>query len=170
MTKQQERCLTAYSTALDMLDDYDHQRTAEVIEGRDSSYVLTYEECIEVIKSMKFGEDSDMFANEKDSSFAASLGNLYQTFGEVAVYPTLQEKAANLLYFVVKNHAFSDGNKRIAAALFLYFLDKNNALFDGERKLIDDYTLVCLTLLIAHSRPEEKALMIDIVVKCLNRK
>ena len=130
-----------YSTALDLLDDYDHQ-TMKRPEGNAATYVLTYEECRGVIDSMRFGNESALFGNEKDDSFKGSIGNIYQSFGGQEMYPTLEEKAANLLYFVTKNHSFSDGNKRIAAAMFLYFLDKNGALFDEGKKLIDDHALV----------------------------
>ena len=130
-----------YSTALDLLDDYDHQ-TMQRPEGSKATYVLTYEECRSVINSMRFGNESVLFGNEKDDSFKGSIGNIYQSFGGHEVYPTLEEKAANLLYFVTKNHSFSDGNKRIAAAMFLYFLDKNGVLFVNDEKLVDDHTLV----------------------------
>lgn len=124
-----------YSTALNLLDDYDHQ-TMQRPEGSEATYVLTYEECRSVIDSMRFGNESVLFGNEKDDSFKGSIGNIYQSFGGHEVYPTLEEKAANLLYFVTKNHSFSDGNKRIAAAMFLYFLDKNGVLFADDEKLI----------------------------------
>ena len=149
-----------YSAALDLLDDYDHQ-TMKRPDGNAATYVLTYEECREVIDSMRFGTESALFGNEKDDSFKGSIGNIYQSFGG-------QEKAANLLYFVTKNHSFSDGNKRIAAAMFLYFLDKNGALFDEGKKLIDDHALVALTIMIAESKPEEKEMMISVIMNCLN--
>ena len=157
-----------YNDALELLDDYDHQ-VLKRPQGHSSTYILTYEECRELIASMRFGSESDLFGNEKDDSFKGSIGNIYQSFGGRDVYPTLEEKAANLLYFVTKNHSFSDGNKRIAAALFLYFLDKNNALFseDGE-KTIDDHTLVALIIMIAESRPDEKELMISVIMNCLS--
>ena len=126
--KQVLSVIEKYSVALDLLDAYDHQNMPRP-EGSDTIYVLSYEECRKVIDSMKFGNTSDIFGNEKDDSFKGSIGAIYQTFAEREVYPTLEEKAANLLYFVVKNHSFSDGNKRIAAAIFLYFMDKNGALF-----------------------------------------
>jgi prophage maintenance system killer protein len=148
-----------YSTALDLLDDYDHQ-TMKRPEGNAATYVLTYEECREVIDSMRFGNESMLFGNEKDDSFKGSIGNIYQSFCGQELYPTLEEKAANLLYFVTKNHSFSDGNKRIAAAMFLYFLDKNGVLFHNGRKLIDDHALVALTIMIAESKPEEKEMII----------
>lgn len=108
-----------------------------------------------------------MFGNEKDDSFKGSIGAIYQSFGEEELYSTLEEKAANLLYFVTKNHSFSDGNKRIAAAIFLYFLDKNNALFHNGEKMIDDRTLVALTIMIAESNPEEKEMMISVIMNCM---
>ena len=156
-----------YSTALDLLDDYDHQ-TMKRPDGNAATYVLTYEECREVIDSMRFGNESALFGNEKDDSFKGSIGNIYQSFGGQEMYPTLEEKAANLLYFVTKNHSFSDGNKRIAAAMFLYFLDKNGALFDEGKKLIDDHALVALTIMIAESKPEEKEMMISVIMNCLS--
>lgn len=156
-----------YSTALDLLDDYDHQ-TMKRPKGNEATYVLTYEECRSVIDSMRFGNESALFGNEKDDSFKGSIGNIYQSFAGQEAYPTLEEKAANLLYFVTKNHSFSDGNKRIAAAIFLYFLDKNGVLFDDGRKLIDDHTLVALTIMIAESRPEEKEMMISVIMNCMD--
>ena len=116
---------------------------------------------------MKFGENSDLFGSEKDDSFKGSIGAIYQSFGGEDVYKTLEEKAANLLYFVTKNHSFSDGNKRIAATLFLYFLDRNEALIVDGEKMIDDYTLVALTIMIAESKPEEKEMMISVIMNCI---
>lgn len=159
-----------YSTALDLLDDYDHQ-TMRRPKGCEATYVLTYEECRSVIDSMRFGNESALFGNEKDDSFKGSIGNIYQSFAGQEAYPTLEEKAANLLYFVTKNHSFSDGNKRIAAAIFLYFLDKNGVLFDDAgNKRIDDHTLVALTIMIAESRPEEKEMMISVIMNCMDSK
>lgn len=159
-----------YSTALDLLDDYDHQ-TMRRPKGCKATYVLTYEECRSVIDSMRFGNESALFGNEKDDSFKGSIGNIYQSFAGQEAYPTLEEKAANLLYFVTKNHSFSDGNKRIAAAIFLYFLDKNEVLFDDAgNKRIDDHTLVALTIMIAESRPEEKEMMISVIMNCMDSK
>ena len=146
--KQVLSVIERYNTALDLLDEYDHQ-TMKKPEGNKAVYVLEYEECRKVIDSMKFGEESELFGNEKDDSFRGSIGAIYQTFGGEEVYPTLEEKAANLLYFLTKNHSFSDGNKRIAVALFLYFLDRNQALFPDGKKRIDDYALAALTIMIA---------------------
>ena len=127
-SKQVLSVIEKYSEALELLDSYDHQ-TMSRPEGNKETYRLNYEECIEVISHMRFGAESDLFGREKDDSFQGSIGNIYQSFGGQDVYPTLEEKAAHLLYFVTKNHSFLDGNKRIAATMFLYFLDKNGVLF-----------------------------------------
>lgn len=166
-SKQVLSVVESYQAALDLLDDYDHQ-TMSKPNGNQATYVLTYEECRKVIDDMRFASESELFGNEKDDSFKGSIGAIYQTFGEAEVYPTLEEKAANLLYFVTKNHSFSDGNKRIAATMFLYFLDRNNALFVGGAKRIDDYTLVALTIMIAESRPDEKEMMIKVIMNCMS--
>ena len=159
--------IESYSTALDLLDDYDHQ-TMKRPKGSDAAYVLTYEECRKVIDSMRFKSESKLFGQEKDGSFQGSIGNIYQSFGGQEIYPTLQEKAANLLYFVTKNHSFWDGNKRIAATMFLYFLDRNGILYDESGlKRLDDHTLVALTIMIAESRPEEKEMMISVIMNCI---
>lgn len=166
-SKQILSVLESYSRALDLLDDYDHQRVSRP-KGNESVYTLTYEECLEVISAMRFGAESDLFGREKDDSFKGSIGNIHQSFAGAEIYPSLEEKAANLLYFVTKNHSFFDGNKRIAAAMFLYFLDKNGALFHEGQKLIDDHTLVALTIMIAESKPGEKEMMISVVMNCMN--
>lgn len=155
-----------YSNALDLLDSYDHQNMTRP-EGNRATYVLSYEECIDVIQSMRFGDESDLFGKEKDDSFKDSIGNICQSFGGQDVYESLEEKAANLLYFVTKNHSFFDGNKRIAATMFLYFLDKNDALFIDGQKKIEDAALVALTIMIAESRPEEKEMMISVIMNCM---
>ena len=165
-SKQVLSVIEKYSNALDLLDSYDHQNMTRP-KGNKATYVLTYEECREVIESMRFGDESDLFGREKDDSFKGSIGNIYQSFGGVDVYESLEEKAANLLYFVTKNHSFFDGNKRIAATMFLYFLDKNEALFSDGKKKIEDATLVALTIMIAESRPEEKEMMITVIMNCL---
>lgn len=155
-----------YSNALELLDSYDHQNM-ERPKGNVATYELTYEECKDVISHMRFGAESDLFGKEKDDSFKGSIGNIYQSFSGQELYPTLEEKAAHLLYFVTKNHSFLDGNKRIAATMFLYFLDKNGVLFIDDDKLIDDHTLVALTIMIAESKPEEKEMMITVIMNCL---
>ncbi len=155
-----------YSSALDLLDSYDHQNMTRP-EGNRATYVLTYEECMDVIQSMRFGDESDLFGKEKDDSFKGSIGNIYQSFGGTDIYESLEEKAANLLYLVTKNHSFFDGNKRIAATMFLYFLDKNEVLFIDGQKKIEDAALVALTIMIAESRPEEKEMMISVIMNCM---
>ena len=165
-SKQVLSVIEKYSNALDLLDSYDHQNMTRP-KGNEATYILQYEECMEVIQSMRFGDESDLFGKEKDDSFKGSIGNIYQSFGGVDIYESLEEKAANLLYFVTKNHSFFDGNKRIAATMFLYFLDKNNALFVDGKKKIEDATLVALTIMIAESRPEEKEMMISVIMNCM---
>lgn len=155
-----------YSKALDLLDSYDHQNM-ERPKGNAATYKLTYEECVDVISQMSFSAESDLFGKEKDDSFKGSIGNIYQSFAGQELYSTLEEKAAHLLYFITKNHSFLDGNKRIAATMFLYFLDKNGVLFIDDEKLIDDHTLVALTIMIAESKPEEKEMMITVIMNCL---
>ena len=165
-TKQVLSVVERYSQALDLLDAYDHQNMTRP-KGNAATYTLSYEECRKVIDGMKFGETSSLFGNEKDDSFKGSIGAIYQSFAGEDLYPTLEEKAANLLYLVTKNHSFSDGNKRIAATMFLYFLDKNGVLFRDREKLIDDHTLVALTIMIAESNPEEKEMMISVIMNCI---
>ncbi|QEM07907.1 Fic/DOC family protein [Mucilaginibacter rubeus] len=164
------KVITDYSYALDILDQYDHQQLK--IEGTADQqlFIVTYEEAIQAIKDLKdkFG-GSSLFGNEKDQSFKGSIGTIYQSFGGVEFYPTIEEKAANLLYFIVKNHSFSDGNKRIAAYLFVWFLEKNNILYhtNGTKRIADN-ALVALTLMIAESRPDEKDMMVKVVVNLIN--
>jgi prophage maintenance system killer protein len=155
-----------YSKALDLLDDYDHQVVSKP-QGDKSTYVLSYDECIDLISKMKFGAESNIFGNEKDDSFKSSISTIYQTFDGIELYPSIQEKAANLLYLIVKNHSFSDGNKRIAAAMFIYFLKQNNLLYANEQKVIADDTLVAITIMIAESKPAEKDIMVNLVMNFL---
>ena len=165
-TRQVLDIVQSYATALDLLDDYDHQRIRPP-KGQQTTYVLNYDECRQVIDGMRFGNESVLFGAEKDDSFKSSIAAIYQGFGGQDAYPTLEEKAANLLYFVVKNHSFHDGNKRIAATMFLYFLDRNNALFVNGKKAIDDSALVAITIMIAESKPEEKDAMVALVMSFL---
>ena len=165
-SKQVLSVIERYSNALDLLDSYDHQNMSRP-KGNEATYVLRYEECMEVIQSMRFGNESELFGREKDDSFKGSIGNIYQSFGGMELYSSLEEKAANLLYFITKNHSFLDGNKRIAATMFLYFLDRNGALLVDGRKKIEDAALVALTIMIAESRPEEKEMMISVVMNCM---
>ena len=164
--KQILSVIEKYSLALELLDAYDHQNMKRP-EGGNTIYLLSYEECRKLIDSMSYGGSSDVFGNEKDDSFKGSIGAIYQTFAGQEVYPSLEEKAANLLYFITKNHSFSDGNKRIAAAIFLYFMDRNQALFRDGEKVIADHTLVALTIMIAESKPEEKEMMISVIMNCI---
>lgn len=164
--KQILSVIEKYSDALEMLDSYDHQ-TMTRPKGKPATYALDYEECMQVISQMRFGNESELFGKEKDDSFRGSIGNIYQSFGGQELYPSLEEKAAHLLYFVTKNHSFLDGNKRIAAAMFLYFLDKNGVLFVDGKKLIENHTLVALTIMIAESKPIEKDMMITVIMNCL---
>lgn len=160
-----------YTYALDTLDRYDYQKlTIEDTTGKETFHA-TYENAMEVIKELhsKFG-GSTLFGVEKDDSFKSSIGQIYQTFGGVDLYPSVEEKAAMLLYLVTKNHSFSDGNKRIAATLFLWFLNCNGILYsqDGTKRIADN-TLVALTLMIAESRTEEKDTMVKVIVNLINK-
>ena len=167
-SKQVLSVIERYSTALDLLDAYDHQNMSRP-QGNVATYVLTYKECMNIIASMRFGDESDIFGKEKDGSFEGSIGNIYQSFAGQDLYPTLEEKAAHLLYFVTKNHSFLDGNKRIAATVFLYFLDRNGVLFIDGEKTIDDHTLVALTIMIAESKPDEMEMMITVIMNCMKK-
>ncbi len=158
----------AYTGALDLLDDYDHQRVGKPQGTAKATHVLEYGECRELIESMRFAGESDLFGVEKDGSFKSSIAAIYQGFGDQELYPSLEEKAANLLYFVTKNHSFLDGNKRIAASLFLYFLDVNGALWVDGRKRVPDSVLVAVTIMIAESNPKEKEAMVALVMSFLS--
>ncbi len=163
--------VTDYTYALDTLDSYDYQRLTINDTTSEAPFHATYDNAMQAIRSLKerFGE-SALFGNEKDESFKSSIGQIYQTFDGVELYPSTEEKAAMLLYLVTKNHSFSDGNKRIAATLFLWFLNNNRILYreDGSKRIADN-TLVALTLMIAESRPEEKDVMVKVVVNLINK-
>lgn len=163
--------ISDYVYALDTLDHYDYQSLSIQQTTKDEPFRATYENAMEAINALKdkFG-GSKWFANEKDDSFKSSIGQIYQTFGGEELYPSVEEKAAMLLYLVVKNHSFSDGNKRIAAMLFLWFLNNNHVLYaeDGHKRIADN-TLVALTLMIAESRTEEKDVMVKVVVNLINK-
>jgi prophage maintenance system killer protein len=163
--------ITKYAYALDILDQYDYQSLEINNTSGKELYQLSYDEAMTQIKlAKKFHGNSDLFGNEKDDSFKSSLSTIYQTFDGTDLYPSIEEKAANLLYFITKNHSFSDGNKRIAAFLFLYFLERNSRLFDESgNKRIADNTLVALTLMLAVSKPEEKDTMTKVIVNLINR-
>jgi len=165
------KIISDYSYALDILDQYDYQTLSIDHTSGKEVYRLTYEEAIEQIDLVKrsFG-NSELFGKEKDQSFKSSISTIYQTFDGVDLYQSVEEKAANLLYLIVKNHSFSDGNKRIAAFLFLYFLEKNGLLFtETGKKRIADNALVALTLMIAVSKPEDKETMIKVIVNLINK-
>ena len=163
--------ISDYVYALDTLDRYDYQSLGISKTTREEPFHATYENAMEAINALKgkFG-GSQWFANEKDNSFKSSIGQIYQTFGGEDLYPSVEEKAAMLLYLVVKNHSFSDGNKRIAAMLFLWFMEKNGILYgeDGHKRIADN-TLVALTLMIAESRTAEKDVMVKVVVNLINK-
>lgn len=163
------RVITDYAYALNLLDRYDHGTLTIEETTRQSLHVIDYDEAIGIVASMR-GEFDGLFGIEKDQGFKSALGAIYQTFGGEELYPSAEEKGANLLYFVVKNHAFSDGNKRIAAALFIFFLGTNGILYrsDGSKRLADN-ALVALTLLIAESRPDEKDTIVKVIVNLINR-
>ena len=156
-----------YSKALDLLDDYDH-KTLSKPKGSNSKEQIKYEDCINVINKLRFNEESDIFAIERDKGLQAIIGNIYQTFDGKDVYKSIEEKASNFLYMIVKNHVFIDGNKRIAATLFIYFLNYYNILYKDDKQVIDNNTLTALTLLIAESNPKEKEVIIDLVMNFLN--
>lgn len=156
-----------YSKALDLLDDYDH-KTLEKPKGSSSEKQIKYDDCIKIINKLRFNEESDIFAIERNKGLEAIIGNIYQTFDGVDVYKNVEEKAANFLYMIVKNHVFVDGNKRIAATLFIYFLSFYDILYKDNNQTIDNNTLASLTLLIAQSNPKEKEVMIDLVMNFLN--
>lgn len=164
------KVVTDYAYALDILDKYDHQQLEIESTTTKQLFVIGYIEAINAIKDLKnkFG-GSSLFGNQKDDSFKGSINNIYQTFDGIDLYPSVEEKAANLLYFVVKNHSFSDGNKRIAAYLFIWFLDRNDLLYraDGTKRIADN-ALVALTLMIAESKPEEHEMMVKVIVNLIN--
>ena len=163
--------ITDYVYALDTLDRYDYQTLGIEKTTKEEPFRATYENAMDAINALKVKfVGSQWFANEKDDSFKSSIGQIYQTFGGEDLYPSVEEKAAMLLYLVVKNHSFSDGNKRIAAMLFLWFMEKNGVLYSADgRKRIADNTLVALTLMIAESRTEEKDVMVKVVVNLINK-
>jgi prophage maintenance system killer protein len=164
------KIISDYAYALDILDRYDYQNLEIAETSGKETYQLTYEEAILQIRKVKQAyANSELFGHEKDDSFQSSVATIYQTFNGVDLYPSMEEKAANLLYFITKNHSFTDGNKRIAAFLFLYFLEKNGILFDqyGNKRIADN-ALVALTLMIAVSRTDEKEIMTKVIVNLIN--
>ena len=156
-----------YSKALDLLDDYDH-RTLKKIEGNTDERKIKYEDCINIINKLRFNEESSLFAVERDKGLESIIGNIYQSFAVQDIYKSIEEKGANFLYLIVKNHVFADGNKRIAATLFIYFLNFYGILYKNRQQIIDNNTLTAITLLIAESNPKEKEVIIDLVMNFLN--
>ena len=156
-----------YSKALNLLDEYDH-RTLKKVKGNIDERKIEYKECINIIKKLKFNEESSLFAVERDKGLESIIGNIYQSFDGQDIYKSIEEKGANFLYLIVKNHVFADGNKRIAATLFIYFLNFYGILYKNGKQVIDNNTLTALTLLIAESNPKEKEVIIDLVMNFLN--
>ena len=156
-----------YSKALDLLDDYDH-RTLKKIEGNIDERRINYNNCIEIINKLRFNEEGSLFAVERNKGLESIIGNIYQSFAGQDIYKSVEEKGANFLYLIVKNHVFADGNKRIAATLFIYFLNFYGILYKNGKQVIDNNTLTALTLLIAESNPKEKEIIIDLVMNFLN--
>ena len=161
------KVINNYSSALNLLDDYDH-RTVTKPKGSINNEKIKYETCMNIVSKLKFNSDSDLFALERNKGLSSIIENIYATFGGVDVYPSIEEKAANFLYLITKNHTFIDGNKRIAATLFIYFLEFYNILYKNDKQIIDNNTLVAVTLLIAESNPKEKDILIDLVMNFLN--
>ena len=161
------KVINNYSNALDLLDDYDHKRITKP-NGTKNKKQISYEDCLNIIAKLKFGNDSNLFALERNQGLKEIIGTIYQSFDSKDLYPTIEEKAANFLYLIIKNHAFIDGNKRIAATLFIYFLEFYNILYNEKGQVIDNNTLVAITLLIAESNPKEKNILTDLVMHFLN--
>ena len=160
------KVINNYSNALNLLDDYDHKRITKP-NGTKNNKQVTYEDCMDIVGKLKFNSDSDLFALERNEGLKAIIGTIYQSFDGNDLYPTIEEKAANFLYLITKNHTFIDGNKRIAATLFIYFLEFYNILYNEKGQVIDNNTLVAITLLIAQSNPKEKDILIDLVMNFL---
>ena len=161
------KVIGSYSKALNILDDYDHKKLKKV-KGNIDERKIKYEDCIDIINKLRFNEESELFAVERNRGLESIIGNIYQTFDGKDVYKSIEEKGANFLYLVVKNHVFADGNKRIAATLFIYFLNFYGILYKDGKQTIDNNTLVALTLLIAESNPKEKEIIIDLVMNFLS--
>ena len=161
------KVINNYSNALSLLDDYDHKRVNKP-NGTKNNRKVTYEDCMDIVSKLKFNSDSDLFALERNQGLKSIIGAIYQSYDGADLYPTIEEKAANFLYLITKNHSFIDGNKRIAATLFIYFLEVNSILYKDNKQVIDNNTLVALTLLIAQSNPKEKDILVDLVMNFLN--
>lgn len=162
------KVINNYSNALNLLDDYDHKRISKP-SGTINNNKIIYEDCMNIVNKLKFNSNSNLFALERNQGLKSIIGNIYQSFNGKDLYPTTEEKAANLLYLITKNHTFIDGNKRIAATLFIYFLEFYHILYKDNKQLIDNSTLVAITLLIAESNPKEKDILIDLVMNFLKK-
>ena len=162
------KVINNYSNALNLLDDYDHKRIIKP-NGTINENKINYEDCMNIVNKLKFSSDSDLFALERDNGVEAIIFDIYQTFDGKDLYSSIEEKAANFLYLIIKNHVFIDGNKRIAATLFIYFLEFYNLLYKDDKQVIDNNTLVAITLLIAQSNPKEKEILVDLVMNFLSR-
>ena len=160
------KVINNYSNALNLLDDYDHKKITKP-NGTKNDKQVTYEDCMDIVGKLKFNSDSNLFALERNEGLKEVIGAIYQSFDGKDLYPTIEEKAANFLYLITKNHTFIDGNKRIAATLFIYFLEFNKILYNENGQVIDNNTLVAITLLIAQSNPKEKDILIDLVMNFL---
>ena len=160
------KVISNYSNALNLLDDYDHKRITKP-SGNINNKQITYEDCMKIVDKLTFNNDSSLFALEINQGLKAIIGTIYQSFDDKDLYSTIEEKGANFLYLIVKNHIFIDGNKRIGATLFIYFLEFYNLLYINNRQVIDNNTLVAITLLIAQSNPKEKDVLIDLVMNFL---
>ena len=160
------KVISEYSNALNLLDDYDYKRINKP-KGITNDKIITYEECIDVINKLKFNNESSLFALERNKGLKEIIGTIYNTFDGKDLYSTIEEKASNFLYLIIKNHVFIDGNKRIAATLFIYFLNYYKILYKDNKQVIDNNTLVAVTLLIAESNPKEKEILIDLVMNFL---
>lgn len=160
------KVINNYKDALNLLDDYDNKKISKP-KGTTNNKQITYEECIDIIKKLKFNNESNLFALERNQGLKEIIGTIYQSFDGKDLYQSIEEKGANFLYLIIKNHTFIDGNKRIGATLFIYFLEYYNLLYKDNRQVIDNNTLVAITLLIAQSNPKEKDILIDLVMNFL---
>ena len=164
------KVINEYSKALNLLDDFDYNKILKPKTTYINKEKITYEECINIIKELSFNDNSSLFALERNKGLEQIINSIYSSFDDKDLYPSLEEKASNLLYLIVKDHVFIDGNKRIGATIFIYFLNKYNLLYKDNEKVIDNNTLACMTILIAQSNPKEKEIIIDLIMNFLSEK
>ena len=162
------KVINNYSYSLGLLDDYDHRRITKP-KGYFSNEVITYEQCMDIVDSLKSNFDSDIFALERNKGLKSIINDIYQTFDGIDIYPSIEEKCANFFYMIIKNHVFIDGNKRIAATLFIYILFFYDLLYKDDKQVIDNNTLVALTLLVAESNPKEKEILVDLIINLIEK-